>query len=268
VQTGNSWYPKGHEYATHIGQQFSAANPAFAGAGQLSVLSPKNSWSQNVLGSFQTLDFDDVQTRTIHKMVEMGKEGADKDVLSGMRRDVGISGTPLESTTNGVISKALRIRDNEISDPVGPDVFASEGKPNVRIYRKTPDFAHALATAGKSTRFPVDFHAYDAGMDRLDLNANVANDHMKKAHVYDFVQNAYQHAYAHSISNGLIHPDTTFGGYQAMHWSYQKRNKTTSNVRSQASATGETNKVRRWIEENPHWDPTNHGLPPLPAQER
>jgi hypothetical protein len=281
LRGGANWYSEGQEDSQFLGQQFDAKSPAEAGAAALARLSPKTEWGLNRMMGLQLLHTDDKAKSTLEQALSVKKEGAQKlkaaklpkedkegreaivapyrTEAQRLRGKAGLKGTPLNLQSTDTVVRALKVSRGEV-EPMGEDVFP--GKPGTSA-AKIKDFASALATGGASAKFPIDFHAYDAAMNRTDLPAELGNAHMKKAGVYHHVQTAYIAAHAHALRQNLVPSTTTLGDFQAMHWVHQQGLKKSENVRSAASSKGAATAKRNILENHPELDPTKYGLRPL-----
>jgi hypothetical protein len=277
VASGSKWYPTGQEDSRYLGEKFGSKTPEQSGAAALARLSPKQEWDINRMQGLQLLRTDDKAKSSLEKAVTVSKEtrasikGLPKEQAQpivekaleqtrSLRRKAGLAGTPLNEQSSDTIVRALRISHGEVSDPLGHEVFP---KKPASAASKIEDFAHSLATGGKSHLFPVDFHAYDAAMDRTDLPADVGNAHMKTAGVYNHVQDAYREAHAHALRQNLIPSETTLGDFQAMHWIHHQGLKQSTNTRSGGRVTSGITRKLNYLKSNPDLDPVKHGLSPL-----
>jgi hypothetical protein len=277
IASGSRWYPTGQQDSQYLGQRFGASNPSQAGAAALARLSPKQEWDINRMQGLQLTRTDEKAKGYLEKALGIVKDtkaqvkdmsdeektpivAKAKEATTALRKKAGLAGTPLNEQSTDTVVRALKISQGEVSDPMGHEVFPKKPASSAS---KIEDFAHALSTGGQSHLFPVDFHAYDAAMNRTDLPADVGNAHMKTAGVYNHVQDAYREAHAHALRKKLIPSETTLGDYQAMHWLHHQGLKQSQNTRSAGRVTSGVTRKINYLKRNPDLDPVKHGLSPL-----
>jgi hypothetical protein len=178
------------------------------------------------------------------------------DESKTLRARAGLTGTPLHLQTTANILDALKVRNNEV-DPM--DVFKE--KPNYS--RKTSDFSYTLESGGAHPFATIDTHAYDAAMDNYHIPYDTGNNHMKKAGVYNFMQNVYAHAHAQALKQNLIPSDTTVADFQAMHWMHHINNKIKVNPLAARTAKANITQTGNLLSTHPELDPSTHGLAPI-----
>jgi hypothetical protein len=252
ISAGKEWYKSGQKDSAYLGEKFGGST--LSGAAALAKLSSGTDWNKNRMMGLQLIHVDDKATSLIHRAAEIT---GDKEHTKNLRRRAGLPGTPLDLQTNTNISAALKVRDNEVSDPMS--IF----KINKNTSNKTPDFAHALATGGSHDKPVIDTHAYDAALDSHHIIYGTGNTHLAKAGTYGFLQGAYTEAHAHSLKHGLIPSDTTVSDYQAMHWTHQINAKVNTNPRAAATAKASETQTRNLLNKNPQFNPETHGLSAL-----
>jgi hypothetical protein len=277
VASGAKWYPTGQADSRYLGERFGSRTPEQAGAAALARLSPKQEWDINRMQGLQLTRTDEKAKGHLEKALSVVKETKAsvkdlpeeqrapviekaKEETKALRKKAGLPGTPLNEQSTDTVVRALKISSGEVSDPLGHEVFP---KKPASAASKIEDFAHALHTGGQSHLFPVDFHAYDAAMNRTDLPADVGNAHMKTAGVYNHVQDSYREAHAHALRQNLIPSETTLGDFQAMHWVHHQGLKQASNPRSGGRVTSGITRKINYLKRNPDLDPVKHGLTPL-----
>lgn len=259
VSSGKEWYRSGQRDSDFLGKGF--GRDTLSGAAALAKLSASTDWNKNRMMGMQLLHVNDKSTGLIHRAAEISREAGPEQTKT-LRRRAGLPGTPLDLQSSANISSALKVRDNEVSDPM--EIF----KINKNKSNKTSDFAHALATGGHYDKPVIDTHAYDAALDDHHIIYGTANTHLGKAGTYKFMQGAYAEAHAHSLRHGLIPSDTTVSDYQAMHWLHQINTKVNVNPRAAATAKASETQTRNLLERNPQFDPAKHGLSSLSLRQR
>jgi hypothetical protein len=252
VSAGKEWYKSGQRDSAYLGEKFGTST--LSGAAALAKLSSGTDWNKNRMMGMQLLTVNDRATSLIHRAAEIS---GDKEHTQNLRRRAGLPGTPLDLQTNSNISAALKVRDNNVSDPMS--IF----KIKKNTSNKTPDFAQALATGGQYDKPVIDTHAYDAALDSHHIIYNTGNKHLAKAGTYGFLQGAYAEAHAHSLKHSLIPSDTTVSDYQAMHWTHQINQKVNVNPRAATTAKATETQTKRLLDENPQFNPETHGLSAL-----
>jgi hypothetical protein len=213
----------------------------------------------------QTLKLDDKAVNLLQRGQTIGKEMKAegktpediKAATTALRARAGLPGTPLNLQTNDNIVKALQVRNNEVANPL--DIFSNKANGP----RKTRDFTETLATGGDHSHATIDTHAYDAALNNYHIEYGIGNKHLKKAGVYNFMQNAYATAHAHALKKNLIPSDTTIADYQAMHWVHHINNKVKVNPRAAATAESSVTQTTNLLNRYPDLDPVTHGLKPI-----
>jgi hypothetical protein len=254
VTAGKDWYPIGHEYSQHIGEESGAGT--LGGAAILGKLSAGTEWNKNVLQGMQVLNVTDRQANLIRRASEISKESGEENAKQ-LRARAGLVGTPLNLQTSSNIDAAIKVRNKEVDNPM--DVFTEK----LSGARKTSDFTYSLASAGEHNAAPVDTHAYDAAMDDYHIPYGTGNNHMKKAGVYNFVQNVYADAHQKALKQGLVPEGTTLPDFQAMHWVHHINNKIKINKNAAKSAKAQTTQTVNLLAAHPDLNPAGKGLPAL-----
>jgi hypothetical protein len=251
VKAGGSWYPEAKLDAESIGSDI--GRDTTAGGAILSKLSSKTFWGANRLMGQQILHLNDRQA----SLITRASTEKDSDKRASLMDRANLTGTPLKPQGTKEIAAALSVKSGEAEDPMS--IF----KARANISQKTPDFATAVSTGGKTTAAPIDTHAYDAALDSYQVPYGTGNEHMKKPNVYHFIQNAYAQAHQVSLEKGLIPKDTSLADYQAMHWVHHLNNKALTNENSGRTQKTNVTKLQNYLTRSPHLDPSAKGLPPI-----
>lgn len=254
VVGGKSWYKSGQEDAEYLGQKM--GRDAIAGGAVLGKLSSRTDWNINRMMGLQLMDLSDKQVNLIHQGAELSRTAGAK-ATSAIRRRAGLSGTPLSGQALPEISAAIRVRDNEVDNPL--DIFKKKETGS----NKTLDFSQALATGGKHEGTVIDTHAYDAALDDYNVKYGTGNRHLERSGTYKFMQSVYNTAHSKALKAGLIPSDTTANEFQAMHWLHQINNKVHYNQNAATTAKANVTKTTNLVNNNPQYDPAAHGLAPL-----
>jgi len=271
VAGGKTWYPEGQKDSSYIGQELSGRDTE-SGAAILGKLSASTEWRVNRMMGLQIPTISDKQFGLIKKGAEISKEARSikgskeeaqpekdiaKDETNQIRRVAGLGGTPLNNQTLENVHQALRVRNNEVENPMSIFTQKETGA------NKTPDFAKTLATGGKHNLAVIDTHAYDAALNSYHVPYGVANTHLAKKGVYSFLQNAYAEAHQKALKQKLIPEDTSVGDFQAMHWVHHNINKAKLNENAGRSAKAGDTRLVNLLKNNPHLNPASHGLSPI-----
>ena len=274
ISGGKSWYPEGRKDSEYIGKELSGQSTE-SGAAILGKLSSGTEWRVNRMMGLQIPTISDKQFNLIRRGADISREARSikgtteeakpekekaKEATSQIRRVAGLRGTPLDLQTLENTDLALKVRNNEVKNPM--DIFAQK-KTGAN---KTPDFANQLATGGHHPLAVIDTHAYDAALDNYQVPYGTANTHLSKAHVYSFMQNAYAEAHQKALQQKLIPQDTSIGDFQAMHWIHHITNKQVLNDNAARSAKAGDTRAINLVKKNPHLNPASHGLSPIVIQ--
>lgn len=259
ITAGKDWYVGGYEDSSYIGEQ--SGGSVLSGAAILGKLSAGTEWGKNRMMGLQLLGMSDRHANFIRRAHEIAKENDGKEAATALRRRAGLPGTPLDLQSSMNIDSALRVRNKEYADPMDAFTIKPTGA------NKTPDFTMGLATAGQHHVPAIDTHAYDAAMDSYHITYGVANKHLAKKGVYNFMQNVYADAHKVALKHKLIPEGTTLPEFQAMHWVHHINNKVEVNAGAARTAKANVTQNANLLRNNPTLDPTVHGLRPLVTRE-
>jgi len=186
LEHGAEFYPAWNEDAQHFAQVTGLGTEA--GSAILANLSPSKEAEENRLAAYQLVHgVDDKQTSLlleagghndaatslqgrINGIVKRGETGSaehqellttlafHKNQNAALRNQAGIKGTVLGNFGSREISKALRVREGEVEDPLG-----SLGIVKLR------DFGELINDPKGYERAPIDTHIHDAGVGRFDI---------------------------------------------------------------------------------------------------
>lgn len=249
IEAGMDWYPSAQKDARVVG----GGNRDIGGA-IIARLSGTRDYQRNRQMALQAMDLPSDQTKALFAAMDAGAEEH-----KAIRAEI-LGGTPLNDQTTGNIRSAINVRDKVIT----PDeAFNRKGNGS----KKLGDFFIAVRSGGQEQEFPIDTHAYDAALDNHHIKYGIGNEHMKKAHVYPFIQSAYKEAYTRSQAEGTIPSDMTLAGYQATHWLHQQLGKAQVNSRSRARMIQGSTQAQATAEKFPSLNPEAHGMDPIPTVE-
>jgi len=249
IEEGSRWYPSAAADAIHVGE-----GNKEVGAAILSKVSPQQAWGLNRQMGLQLVN---TPSSALNPLREAFHNKIPKDDLTKVREDT-LGGTPLKHPTTQAVLAADNIR-------TGRNSIEQSFSFNKTGSNKTGDFA--LTIAGHPNQPPIDTHAYDAALDRYDIDYGKGSEHMKTGGAYSFVQSAYAKAHQQSLKQGLIPKDMSLGDYQATHWLHHQLGKASISNRVEGTARSNIRLSQRHAENNPVLNPATHGLEPLATEQ-